>query len=238
MGDVNIGDQADSVRVPSNHRQAERVLARLVTDGEWEIDEDGRIWRTKARTGKKSGGSHLVCVARRRVEHPVPCGYLQVRSMIDGVRTYGLAHRLVWQCANGDIPDGLVINHLNGIKGDNRLSNLDVTTYSGNSRHASKVLGKVRDQSGTKNSMAKLTDDHVVEIRRRRASGERLASIAADYGVTFQTVSDIARGDSRASASGDIVTTDGRLICTQDRGGDGRFVSKQLPTRRATQGGL
>lgn len=238
MGDVSIGDQTDGVRVPSNHRQAERVLVRLVTNGEWEIDEDGRIWRTKARTGKKSGGSHLVSVARRRVEHPTSFGYLQVRSMVDGVRTHGLAHRLVWQFANGDIPDGLVINHLNGIKGDNRLANLEVTTYSGNSRHASKVLGKVRDQSGTKNSMAKLTDDHVVEIRRRRASGEMLASIAADYGVTFQTVSDIARGDSRASASGYIVTTDGRLICTQDRGGDGRFVSKQLPARRATQGGL
>lgn len=38
-------------RVPSNHRLAERMLIRLVEIGEWEIDDQGRIWRTKVRHG-------------------------------------------------------------------------------------------------------------------------------------------------------------------------------------------
>jgi hypothetical protein len=33
-------------------------------------------------------------------------------------------HRIVWEKANGPIPDGYVIHHFNGIKDDNRLENL------------------------------------------------------------------------------------------------------------------
>lgn len=41
---------------------------------------------------------------------------------------------------------------------------------------------------------AKLTDAKVREIRRRRASGERLASIAADVGVNLWLVCRVGRG--------------------------------------------
>ena len=54
---------------------------------------------------------------------------------IDGrTRRYGLlsAHRLVWQAANGPIPDHLVINHKNGVKTDNRIANLELVTQQDN----------------------------------------------------------------------------------------------------------
>jgi hypothetical protein len=43
----------------------------------------------------------------------------------------------------------------------------------------------------------KLTDDQVVEIRRRAAKGEEQKKIAADYGVVPQTISDIVLNKTR-----------------------------------------
>jgi len=41
-------------------------------------------------------------------------------------------HRLVWEAFNGKIPEGMQINHINEIKDDNRLSNLNLTTTKEN----------------------------------------------------------------------------------------------------------
>src|SRR5690349_16490956 len=117
-------------RIPSNHRLTERTLIQLVERGEWEIDDQGRIWRTMVRTGLKTGGSHLVPCVRRRVENRTPQGYLLVRAVIDGRRVVGQAHRLVWQRLRGNIRDGWVINHRNGLKDDNRPENLEECSSS------------------------------------------------------------------------------------------------------------
>ena len=39
-------------------------------------------------------------------------------------------HRYIWICHNGDIPDGHIIHHINGIKGDNKMENLQLVTHS------------------------------------------------------------------------------------------------------------
>lgn len=47
-----------------------------------------------------------------------------------------MAHRVVWLAAHGFIPSGLFINHINRVRWDNRLANLELVTPGGNSRHA------------------------------------------------------------------------------------------------------
>ena len=47
-------------------------------------------------------------------------GYIEVT--IDGHRI--LEHRYVWEQANGPLPAGHVVHHLNGFRDDNRLENL------------------------------------------------------------------------------------------------------------------
>lgn len=204
------------IRIPTNHRQAERLLIRLVRAGEWEIDADGRVWRTTIRKGDRWGnGSRLIHCARRRVERRTVTGYLSVRAMIDGVRVTGFAHRLVWQHVHGDIPNGLVINHLNGLKDCNRPSNLEPATYSRNMEHAYEV--GLSDEHGERNPAHRLTDNQIGQIRNGYASGLFTQRQLADrFGVRHQHVSKVVRGQSRSKQGGPVLTVDLRhSVCAR-----------------------
>ena len=178
-------------------KQNEEFVYQAVLSGDLEIMPDGTIWRVRKRgwdRWKKKAVSRPC--KRVRAEHSMG-KYLQVRIMVDGVRVYAMAHRLVYRHFKGPIPEGLTINHEDGQKKRNHPDNLEPATYSEQQLHAARVLkvGHAVNQNGTLNSMAKLTPDQVQEIRRRRKAGEYLSSIASDYGIRFQQVSRIARGD-------------------------------------------
>lgn len=58
-------------------------------------------------------------------------GYLRVK--ING--KCDRIHRIIWSYVNGPIPAGMVIDHINGDKSDNRIENLRLTTCSQNSQN-------------------------------------------------------------------------------------------------------
>lgn len=64
-----------------------------------------------------------------RARHTSDCGYVHVTI---GGKDY-LEHRLVWESECGPIPPGMVIHHINGLTGDNRIENLALMTASAHS---------------------------------------------------------------------------------------------------------
>lgn len=184
----------------SKIKKAEEFVYAAVKSGELEIDDQGRIWRVAKRRRDRWGGQpgSLPCT-RTIADRAGTAGYRNVRAMIDGKRMTALSHRLVWYHFNGPIPTGMTINHKNGIKGDNRPSNMEIASDSEQQIHANQVLGTGpgANQTGERNPFAKVTAEQVTEIRAARASGETCSAIAVRYGITYQQVWRIARGLSR-----------------------------------------
>ncbi|MFO0473835.1 MAG: HNH endonuclease [Alphaproteobacteria bacterium] len=134
------------------------------------------VGNLKAYSGACTHGYSRVCICRKNADGT----FKRSRSE--------LVHRLIWQSFNGPIPEGLVINHKNGIKSDNRLCNLEAVTPSQNAKHAFDTLGRVHPLRGSKNNHAVLTEENVTEIRKRIAKGESKDKLALEYGVTRMAV--------------------------------------------------
>jgi len=56
-----------------------------------------------------------------------------------------LVHRIIWEHVNGPIPEHLVIDHINGVRTDNRIENLRLVTRKQNQENQQRAM--VNNQS-------------------------------------------------------------------------------------------
>lgn len=89
-------------------------------------------------------------------------GYLQIMLQGNNSRKTFLVHRLVLKAFVGDLE--LQVNHKNGIKTDNKLSNLEYCTGSENMKHAHRI-GLQVNKKGELSCRSKLSDSQVKEIK-------------------------------------------------------------------------
>lgn len=78
-------------------------------------------------------------------------GYIRIRAPrhpLAGADGYVYEHRKVWYDANGEIPCGHHIHHVNEDKADNRLENLEMLSDSAHSLHHLRERGYVENQWG------------------------------------------------------------------------------------------
>lgn len=90
-------------------------------------------------------------------------GYQVMTVRKHGIQKQLRVHRFVWECFKGEIPEDLVINHIDGDKHNNRLENLEIVTTQENIVHAWVKLGRV-SVKGEDKPTAKLTEDQVLII--------------------------------------------------------------------------
>jgi hypothetical protein len=122
-------------------------------------------------------------------------GYLCLRLYKDGKGKNEYVHRLVLQ-AFEEINIQRQVNHINGDKADNVLSNLEWCTSSENHKHAYKIgLQKAKDglNRGETNGRAKLKERDILEIRKLEGK-LTLEKIGKIFGVSgFQIWSILKR---------------------------------------------
>lgn len=102
-------------------------------------------------------------------------------------------HRLVAQAFIPNPENKRTVNHLNGIKTDNREVNLEWATYLENMRHSFKNALHV-SLKGEERYNSKLTEDEVFQILQLNSMyGLKQNMIAKEYGITISMVNVIVK---------------------------------------------
>lgn len=116
-------------------------------------------------------------------------GYLNITLYKNDLPHYYRAHRLVAIAFLPNPENKNQVNHINGIKTDNRLENLEWATNKENIQHAYRT--GLKDNLGEKHSNSKLTTKQVLVIRKDTRPHR---VIAKDYDVTHALIGKIKRG--------------------------------------------
>lgn len=88
-------------------------------------------------------------------------------------------HRLVYQEFCGPVSDGVVIDHVNGDKQDNRLANLEAVTQKENMRRAATLGLCVGGKAGPRRRVSPDEKEAIISARR---SGMTNAQVCAQFG--------------------------------------------------------
>ena len=153
----------------------------------YEVSDLGRVRRTE-----RGGGRGSWPAGRPLRPRPHNKGYLHLTLYCGAAQRQRevLLHVLVAEHFLGPCPDGYEVNHKDGVKPNCRADNLEYQTRGENNEHA-RMNGLNRNFCET-HCFAKLTNADVIEIRRRRSSGERIKPLAVEFGVSQARISEIA----------------------------------------------
>lgn len=112
----------------------------------YEISNLGRIKtldRVVLSRPRATGVNTRTIKERIRPPEPTRNGYLRITLSKKGINKRYLIHRLVAKHFISNPNGKPCVNHKDGNKHNNKLSNLDWCTYSENEKHSYDVLGKI-----------------------------------------------------------------------------------------------
>lgn len=153
---------------------AERWVA--IADGRYAVSDHGRVKNADGRMLRPATGK---------------LGYPRVMLYREGVQSTLFIHQAVALHFVGPRVCGMVVDHIDGTKDNNHYTNLQYLT------HADNIRKGYDGKRGDNHHSSKITDAVAFAIKRRRMNGERGRDLAREFGVSEQTVCDIAKGRSR-----------------------------------------
>lgn len=158
-------------------------------EGIYEVSDLGRVKRIKPEANTYNGRILTIATFKR--------GYQYTTLLKQGKPRKHRIHRLVLAAFVGPIPEGYEVNHIDGNRANNSLSNLEYVTHSENERHAYRELNKAAAMPrGEAHYSAVLTNDVVHEIKRLLSLGPySYREIARMVNVDARRIGKINRGE-------------------------------------------
>lgn len=120
-------------------------------------------------------------------------GYHRVGLYKDGKGKHFFVHRLVAQAFIPNPESKPEVNHINAVKTDNNVSNLEWVTNIENITHA--IDAGTHNNRGERHGKSKLKESDVLEIRHRYSKGNVTKSeLAIEYSVNRRIIYGIVKG--------------------------------------------
>lgn len=169
-------------------------------EGIYQVSDMGRVKSVE----RISAQNHLL---RERIRKPETDrdGYQIVNLCKDGKVKLHKVHRLVGEAFLDNEQGFPQINHINGVKDDNRVENLEWISASGNVKHAfDSGLKQPRRIAyyGERNPHCKVTDAQCEEIREiKRDKGYSNRRIADMFNIGTSQINRILHGKQRVKGS-------------------------------------
>ena len=154
-------------------------------EGFYSISNFGNVKSERRKSGSYPG--------RQLKERVNKDGYIKFVLYKDSIRSTVFAHRIVYTSFHGEIPANYEIDHLNGLKNDNRLCNLEAVSKLENMRRSFKNPSRTINR-GSRNGLSRLNEDIVFDIKKRLSSGIKQINIASELGLSKSIINKIAKG--------------------------------------------
>lgn len=152
----------------------------------YETYEVSSIGRVKSLPKKRGGGfcnkTYILSLKKTR------CGYLMATISNGKIKCFTV-HRLVALTFIDNINNKKFVNHINGIKSDNRVENLEWVTHEENTIHAIKT--GLTNNKGENNPSAKLNKKQVIKIYNSKLTAMKLS---LKYNISIHTINSIRQG--------------------------------------------
>lgn len=171
----------------------ERGWAEIEGFPGYRVTIDGDVLSCILKHDRWVGGIKLGKEWKRKKPELSKKGYFRIRLHCEEYSKNFQLHRLVANAFISNPESKPQVNHINAIRNDNSLKNLEWVTNSENQLHSFRVIGR-ETMKGMRNGHAKFTDDDIRTIRQRIKNGERQWVIAKDYSVHQVTISKINIG--------------------------------------------
>lgn len=142
-------------------------------EGIYEISENGDVKRI-AKTNNQYGQGHIL-------KHNIINGYAHVQLHKSGTVKSMRVHRLVAMSFLDNPNNKPHVNHLDGYKLNNHVSNLEWCTPSENELHKHRVLHKTHRKYV-------LTNEQINKIVKMRLDGKRLHELSYAFKVPIDTI--------------------------------------------------
>ena len=152
-------------------------------EGLYAITEDGNVWSYPKH--RSTNGRFLVTFTDN--------GYKYVNLHKEKVMVKRRVNRLAALTYIPNPSNKPYVNHIDGIKSNNQVSNLEWNTARENCVHASEN-GLLKPAKGSSHVRAKLIEEDISSIRLLHAIGHSYAEIADIYGVAAGTIHPIIKG--------------------------------------------
>jgi hypothetical protein len=153
-------------------------------EGSYEVSNLGNV-KSLIRKTKSKNNSLRIVNERILTQSKSQNGYYRLCLKLNSTKGYFTIHRLVAVSFIPNHENKPQVNHINGIKTDNRVENLEWCTAKENIAHSyENGLSAI----GVKKKLSKLNDEIVLEIRKSDLTQKKLAE---KYNVSQPLISEV-----------------------------------------------